>query len=235
MAAGTFPTTPVWTTRADRLVYASARDARAWNLWSRRADGAGDEQRLSTSDEVQTPLALSPDGSTLVFSEGSGPTGNLFRLPSDASAPARPLFASRAWGLGASFSPDGRWLAYESFEAGRMEVYVRPFPEGDQRIQVSTSGGSMPVWSKSNEIFYVANGGISAVSVTSHAGSLTMSKPGVLFQTGGETHLVPVFDVTPDGQRFLMLRSRGSRHVALIFNWPSDLARIGAPGTTSDR
>ena len=229
VAAGTFPTPPVWTT-ADRLIYASAREARAWNLWSRRADAAGDEQRLTTSDEVQIPLALSPDGSSLIFSEGSGPTGNLFRMPSDGSAAARPLFASRTWGLGASFSPDVRWLAYESLESGRMEVYARPFPDGDQRIQVSTSGGEMPVWSKSNEIFYVAGGGISAVSVTLRGGSLAVSKPVVLFPTGGDTHLVPVFDATPDGQHFLMLRSRGRQHIALIFNWPSDLARIATPG-----
>jgi len=91
-----------------------------------------------------------------------------------------------------------------------MEVYVRPFPEGDQRIQVSSSGGQMPVWSKSREIFYVGAGGVSAVSVTPQSGSLAVSKPVVLFPTGGESHLVEVFDATADGQHFLMLRSRGA-------------------------
>ena len=116
-----------------------------------------------------------------------------------------------------------------------MDVYVRPFPEGDQRIQVSSSGGEMPVWSKNREIFYVAPDGVSSVSVTPQGGSLAVSKPIVLFPTGGETHLVSVFDATPDGQHFLMLRSRGSQHLALIFNWPSDLARLGAPNASSDR
>ena len=235
VATGTFPTPSVWTPRGERLVYASAKGARAWNLWSRRADGAGEEQRLSTSDEIQLPLALSPDGSDLVFSEGSGPTGNLLRMPPDASAPPRPLFSSRVWGSGASFSPDGRWVAYESFESGRTEVYVRPFPEGDQRIQVSTDGGYSPVWSRTHEIFYVGSGGLSAVTATIQGGALTVSKPVPLFRTGGDTHLVPTFDVTADGQRFLMLRSLGSQRLALIFNLPSDLAGTGAQGATSPR
>jgi serine/threonine-protein kinase len=225
VATNTFPTRSVWAAGGERLVYASARDARAWNLWARRADGASEEEKLASSDEVQTPLALSPDGSTLVFSEGSGPGGNLFRMPPDGSAPARPLFPDRTWGLGASFSPDGRWLAYESIESGRTEVFVRPFPEGNRRIQVSTDGGESPVWARSNEIFYLAVGGVSAVSIRSQDGAPTASKPAVLFPTGGETHLVAAFDVTPDGQHFFMLRSRGTRHVSLIFNWPSDLTQ----------
>jgi hypothetical protein len=226
VATGSFAARPVWSLRGDRLIYGSARESRGWNLWSRRADGAGDEQRLSTSDEVQIPLALSPDGSTLAFSEGSGPTGSNFKIPLDGSGPKQPLLSGRTWGSNASFAPDGRWLAYESVEDGRMEVFIRPFPQGDERIQVSTGGGEQPVWSgKTNEIFYIANGAVTAASVMARGGSLAVSKPTALFPVGGDTHLVSTFDVTPDGQRFLMLRTRGSQHIALIFNWPADLPR----------
>ena len=130
----------------ERVIYASGRGARAWNLCSRRADAAGDEERM--------PLALSPDGHGLVYVEGSGPeTGNVVKVPLDGSVPATPLFPSRVYGTAASFSPDGRWLAHESMES---------------------------------------------------------------------------FDVTPNGQHFLMLRSRGREHVSLILNWPRDLARLEA-------
>jgi len=228
VAQDVFPAPAVWTPGGERLIYASAHGARAWNLWSRRADAAGDEERLSTSDEVQVALALSPSGRSLVYMEGSGPKGNLFRMPLDASVPAAPLFPSRVWGLAASFSPDGRWLAYDSVESGRSEVYVRPFPEGNERFQLSTGGGDTPVWSKSGEVFYHEGGGIYSVSVTSRVRALVISKPTLLFRTGGKTGLVPAFDVTPDGQRFLMLRSRGGEHVSLILNWPSDIARLEA-------
>ena len=105
---------------------------------------------------------------------------------------------------------------------------MRPYPGGDQRVQVSTGGGESPVWSKHNEIFSLADGTVSAVSVASRGGSLTVSKPSVLFRTGGDTHLVAAFDATSDGQHFFMLRARGSRHVSLVFNWPADLARLAA-------
>jgi serine/threonine-protein kinase len=232
--AEAFPLRSVWIQRGERIVYASGRGARAWNLSSRRADAAGEEERLSTSDEVQLPLAVSPDGRWLVYVEGGGPTtGNLFKMPPDASAAAVPLFPSRVWGTGASFSPDGRWLAYESTETGRSEIYVRPFPEGEQRFQLSTGGGESPVWSRGGEVVYFASGGLYAVAITIRGDSLAVSKPVLLFRAGGETHLAPIFDVMPDGQRFIMLRSRGRQHVSLILNWSREIARLETPSAAA--
>jgi hypothetical protein len=235
VASGTFPSRPVWTNEGSRLIYASSRDARAWNIWSRRADGAGEEQRLSTSDEVQLPGALSPDGTTLVYSQGSGPNGNFFKMPLRPSPAASPLFASRTWGLGASFSPDGRLIAIEALESGRSEIFVRPFPEGDQRIPVSSGGGTSPVWTTTGEIFYASASGIAVVSVTTRDGSVAVSTPVPLVQTGGESGLAPVFGVTPDGKTLFMLRSRGREQLSLIFNWSAELARAGSSSTPTAR
>ena len=236
VATGAFPLRAVWTPRGERVIYASGHGARAWNLSSRRADAAGDEERLSTSEEVQVPLALSPDGRWLVFMEGSGPErGNLLKMPPDGSVPASPVFPSRVYGTAASFSPDGRWLAHESTESGRAEVYVRPFPVGEGRVQLSTGGGLAPVWSRSGEVFYLGAEGLYAVAVTARGGSLAVSKPALLFRTGGDTRLASAFDATRDGQHFLMLRSRGREHVSLILNWPRDLARLDAGGAPRER
>jgi Tol biopolymer transport system component len=233
IATGTFASRAIWTKDGQTLLYASSREARAWNLWSRRADGGGEERRYSTSDEIQLPSALSPDGTTLVYSEGSGPSGSFFKMPLSNPAQRTPLYPNRVWGLAASFSPDGRYLAFESPESGRSEVYVRPFPDGDQRIQVSTDGGAVPVWTNNGEIIYLSGTAIASASITTSGGAPTVSKPVILFQTGGETKLAPVFDVTPDGKTFFMLRTRGREQVSVILNWPRDLKQIEAGGRSA--
>ena len=226
VASGVFPSRAVWVDHGDRLVYGSSRGSRAWNLWSRRADGGGEEERWSTSDEVQLPSALTPDGTTLLYSEGSGPQGTFRRMPAVAGGRATQLFANRVWGLAASVSPDGRYVAHESPESGRSEIYVQPYPQGDERFQVSTEGGESPVWTRSGEILYLSGASVMSVSVASRAGSLAFSKPVLLFGTGGDGGLAPVFDVAPDARSLYMLRARGRQRVALVFNWPRDLARV---------
>jgi hypothetical protein len=181
------------------------------------------------------PSALSPDGKTLVFSRGSGPSGGFFRMPAVAAANPVPLFGGQVWGLAASFSPDGRFLAHESPESGHPEIYVRPFPDGGQRLQVSTGGGAMPVWARNGEIFYVSGSAIVAVPVTVSGGSVTAAKPAVLFQTGQQNWLAPTFDVTPDGKTLFMLRARGREQVSLILNWFDELRRGGAAGDARER
>jgi len=216
---GTF-SRPVWTRDGERLLYASGLGARSWNLSARRADAAGDEERMSTSVEMQAPLAVSPDGQWLVYTEGFV---GFFKRPLDGSSDGAPLIDGRINVNAASFSPDGRWLAYASQESDRFEIYVRPFPEGDKLFQISSRGGSAPVWRANGEIFYRYDRSLLAVTVSASGDELEISKPTVLFEMDRDT---TAFDVTPDGQHFLMLRPRARERVSLIFNWPEEMARI---------
>ena len=224
---------PLWTPRGQDVIFASRRESLHSNLTSRRADAAGEEKWLARNEAVlQLPLALSPDGRWLVYAEGlPGVKTKLLKMAMDSSGQAAPVFPTtgpQGWSWAASFSPDGRWLAYEVDEAGRTEILVRRFSEGEARFRLSTSGGQSPVWGGKDEVFYWADGGIHVVSVTPRGESLEVSKPTLLFETGDGTRLTPAFDVLPDGQHFLMLRTSGQSRLSLIFNWPQELARLAA-------
>jgi dipeptidyl aminopeptidase/acylaminoacyl peptidase len=119
-----------------------------------------------------------------------------------------------------AFSPDGRWLAYQSNESGRDEVQVRPFPNSEGRWVISTNGGTLPKWrGDGRELFYQANREIWAVAITPSAAGLEVGKPERLFDVGmGSIG----WDVSRDGQRILVGRgveNRAPGALTVIVNW----------------
>lgn len=189
-------------------------------------------ERLTEVDAIQIPKAASPDGRFLLFSQGAGAKADLWLLALDGSAPPTPwLEAPASEALGASFSPDGRFLAYASDESGRAEVYVRPFPRGEGRWQVSTDGGLSPAWSaRGGEIVYWSRDRIVSVSVSPRGAGLDVSKPRPLFPVPSSAGLSADFRLSADGQRLLMARSRREDRITLVLNWPAELARLAAAG-----
>jgi serine/threonine-protein kinase len=130
---------------------------------------------------------------------------------------------------GPSLSPDGRWLAYSSDESGRAEVYVRPFPEGAGKRQVSTEGAGRPVWSGSGELFYNEGNRYMAVTLETQP-TLSVGTPRLLFE-GSYAAIVQArnFDVSADGQRFVMLKpveqEQAPPHIVVVQNWFEELRR----------
>jgi serine/threonine-protein kinase len=125
----------------------------------------------------------------------------------------------------AVFSPDGRWIAYDSEESGRPEIYIRPSSGEDRKWQVSVGGGNSPSWSPAgDEIFYLCGSRFLAAPVTATAGEISVGAPKLLFTN----HEIFAFDVTPDGMRFIVLENPNIGAQAaldLVVNWFSEVRR----------
>ena len=148
----------VWSSDGHTVVYAAGRPL---NLYATSADGNGPERRLTTSGNMQWPGSFSPDGRTLAFVETDPQSGSDIWVlplgPDGTPGTPRALVSTPFNDSAPMISPDGRWLAYQSNESGRYEVYVQPFPDGGQRIQVWTDQGVYPRWSpRGRELFFRA-------------------------------------------------------------------------------
>jgi serine/threonine-protein kinase len=162
---------PIATADARAVVFAS-RMAGVYNLFVRALD-ATSARRLTTSTHHQIPSSISPDGRLAVYTDIDPESGDdIWTVPLDGGAPS-PLVKTRFDESSAVFSPDGRWIAYQSNESNRWEVYVRPFPGASAAaIAISAGGGTLPVWSRDGRtLFYAAGSGVMAVDVRAECGS----------------------------------------------------------------
>ena len=206
---------PLWTPDGERVVFGSDRE-NSRGLYSRQADGTGDAERLTTVDYTRRlrPHSWSSDGTMLLFSTGgSRTTWDIGFLSMAGESSPRFLIQTEMVERHPAVSPDGRWIAYTSELSGEPEVYVERFPDlGDRRL-ISTDGGTMPLWSPDGrELFYMTpdDAKLMVVSIDSEtrfkAGAPEVLFEGNFFRLGG----LRSYDVTPDGQRFVILSRDGT-------------------------
>ena len=198
---------PLWTADGRSVVFGSARDGQASNLFRLPWDGSAPAQRLTSSPNEQIPRCVSPDNRELLFEEFDPDTQWDIRVVSlDEPDEIDTVLSSRFNERLPALSPDGRWLAYVADNTGRDEVYLRPFPGVNEALwMVSPHGGTTPPWSPDGrELFYREGESVKAVAVVARP-SLALSRPELLF---GSAHYVGEgrsYDVSPDGQ-FVMIR-----------------------------
>jgi serine/threonine-protein kinase len=227
----------VWTPDGQHVVFASTRDGGVYNLWWQATSGAGSPERLTTSPVIQFPTGITPDGTHVVFHQTTATGRDVMRLALDRTRVVAPLVQTSDDERNGIVSADGRWLAYDSNSSGRFEVYVRPFPDTAAGFcQVSTMGGTRPVWShQSKELFFSAlDGAMMRVTVETTGTTCRAATPSKLLEPGyllsGGGNVIRAFDVSTDDHRLLMIKGNegGGLPIVLVVvqNWTEALKRL---------
>ena len=238
---------PIWTPDGKHIAYRSWKGGKM-TLWRMPADRSTQPERLLTKLEGwQQAVSFSPDGKNLVFDQlGVERRPAVWVLPMEGDREPHPFAASGFPEGAGKFSPDGRWMVYCSMESGKAEVFVQPWPGPGPKIQISSEGGMDPVWRRDGkEIFYRNGTRMMAVAVGTQP-PFRAGRPQQLWEgdymfgpsssCGIKGATTTSYDVSPDGQRLLMIRETDQKmyatKIVVVLNWVEELKRkmAGAGG-----
>jgi Tol biopolymer transport system component len=220
---------PVWSPDGSRIVFSSSKRNGHFELYEKASSGAGIEELVEASDVDIYATSWSPDGQFILYCTQNQPPTKLGLLPVSGDRKPRVFLEAQARLRHGQFSPDGRWIAYESHESGKPEVYVAPFPGPGGKRQVSAAGGGTPRWRRDGkELFYLTpDRQLMAAEVNGKGGAFEIGAVRALFRTRAAAPAL-TYDVTADGQRFLVINSveeEESSPLTLVVNWNAGLKR----------
>jgi serine/threonine protein kinase/Tol biopolymer transport system component len=219
-----------WSPDGERIAFSSNRSG-SFQLYSKSITGGGEEQLLREQEGTSYPSSWSPDGRYLVYQVNNGKSEDMFAWDVQGEGEPIPLQPTKFNDTVPMVSPDGRWLAWAGDDSGQWEIYVTPFPGGGRKWQIS-DGGDWPRWSRDgSEIFYLtAAGTLMATQVDGSDDTFQVGATETLFELGPFNDGFD-YDVTADGQRFLVVKQaeqkeqQNQQPMALVLNWQNDLRR----------
>ena len=222
---------PAWTPDGEQIVFTHFS-----GLSMVAVDGSSGVERVLEGG-LHHSNAVSPDGQTLLLHAHNQESEDALTLKLDGQSEPQSWLATAFRDIGTTFSPDGKWIVYVSDESGQNEIYVRSFPGPGGRIQVSTDGGNQPLWIANGEIFYKQANQMIAVQVQTKP-ELIVSRPQKLFEGQyiyGNVGPFASYDVTPDGQQFVMIKGGGAteearQEIIVVLNWFEELKRLAPKG-----
>lgn len=232
---------PVWSPDGTQLVYRSGPMG-AFKMWQVPADRSRPAAEVPGEGLSQSAESWSPDGRALAYTAVTPEAGSHIMVESlEGNHESQPFVDIKAAAGSPKFSPDGRWLAYCSNESKRPQVYVQAFPGPGAKIQVSSDGGTDPVWKRNGGELYFRSSDQMMAAAVSTAPTFTAGHPRVLWEGhyshGMSTSCGPPgatssnYDVTPDGQRFLMIKDDApdtaiSKQIVLVLGWSEEVNRL---------
>jgi eukaryotic-like serine/threonine-protein kinase len=221
-----------WTPDSKTIFYASVTKG-IYQIYAKAADGSGTEQLVSESAEASLyPGCVSPDGRYLVYTRRLNqkePGDHIWALPLSGGGKPFPILQDALDERAPEVSPDGKWLAYQSNESGRPEIYITAFPGDGAKWQVSSNGGITPKWRHDGkELFFLDPlDNIVAVDVNTPGNAVKLGAPHALFRAIGIQRDFGPYDVTADGKKFLINSGvkEGTEPVTLVQNWTAELKK----------
>jgi dipeptidyl aminopeptidase/acylaminoacyl peptidase len=221
-----------------RAIAFSTRSGNAKRVDVKAVTGTAPAVRVIEDNRNKNPQDWSPDGQHVLYAHFSGGASSfdLWTVPASGGAPTA-LVQTNALELRAAFSPDGKWVAYETNESGRFEVAITPFPTGGPGRPVTSSGGANPHWGPDGrELFFLNGSMLMRAAVTTTSSGLEVGSAEPLFDMTQRIGELPplntsnVYSVSPDGQRFLFAipQRQAPETISLVVNWPAALREQGA-------
>jgi Tol biopolymer transport system component len=226
-------TTHIWSPDGSRVLYAhSALDSNGKReLYQKLANGSGNEELVLKSDFDIVPTDWSKDGRFILYTR-TPTSGDVWILPMMGDRKPMPFLQTPFSENAAQFSPDGKWVAYWSNESGIQQIYVQPFPQASDKVQISVDGGSLPRWSDNGkELFFASSDGTLMVVDVQLGSQFRAGVPKALFRIprygGAQTGGIGRYSVSPDGERFLFPVNNipEDSPLTVTLNWTTKLKR----------
>jgi Tol biopolymer transport system component len=191
--------------------------------------GSVEAEQLTASENRQFPTSWSSNGLVAYVELTGVRASDILVLPLEGERETETVLATQYEERNAIFSPNGRWMAFTSDRSGQAEVYVKPYPGQGGIVPISTDGGLEPVWARSGkELFYRTGDQMMVVSVQTDT-TFKAEKPTLLFEGSYRynwTGVTSNYDVTADGQQFVMVKEEGTSQINVVLNWFEDLQRL---------